>query len=158
MNWEKNKDHRQDAKTPRKDLSQEEESLAASIVDAAVKVHSTLGPGLLERIYEICLIHEPTKRGHKVESQVAVPIYYDGIQLEAGLRLDIVVDGLAILELKSVDHTLPVHEAQLITYLKLSGIRLGFLLNFNVALMKDGITRRILQRKDGGIIANPGER
>lgn len=150
MTWEKMKDHRQDAKTPRKDLSEEEELVAASIVDAAVKVHSTLGPGLLERIYEICLIHELTKRGHKVESQVAVPIFYDGVQLDAGLRLDLVVDGMAILELKSVDHILPVHEAQLITYLKLSGIRLGFLLNFNVALMKDGIKRRVLQRSNGG--------
>ena len=153
MNWEKNKDHRQDAKTPRKDLSQEEESLATSIVDAAVKVHSVMGPGLLERIYEICMIHELTKRGHKVESQVAVPLYYDGVQLDAGLRLDLVVDGIAVLELKSVDHTLPVHEGQLITYLKLSGLRLGFLLNFNVALMKDGIKRRILQRKDGGLLS-----
>ncbi|MBP1773434.1 MAG: hypothetical protein H6P99_2597 [Holophagaceae bacterium] len=157
MNRETEKDHRQDAKAPRKDLSREEELLAASIVDAAVKVHSTLGPGLLERIYEICLIHELTKRGHKVESQVAVPINYDGIQLEAGLRLDLVVDGLAVLELKSVDHTLPVHEAQLITYLKLSGVRLGFLLNFNVALMKDGITRRILQRNREGTTTNLGE-
>jgi len=138
--------HRQDAKTPRKDLSFEEEALATSIVDAAVKVHSALGPGLLERIYEVYLTHELRKRGHKVETQVAVPICYDGLQLDSGLRLDMVVDGLAILELKSVEQLLPVHEAQLITYLKLSGLRLGFLLNFNVALMKNGISRKILQR------------
>lgn len=157
MSWEKNKDHRQDAKTPRKDLSQEEELLAASIVDAAVKVHSVLGPGLLERIYEVCLTHELRSRGHKVETQVVVPLHYDGVELDAGLRLDVVVDGLAILELKSVEHILPVHEAQLITYIKLSGMRLGFLLNFNVALMKDGITRRILQRKGGGTLTNLSE-
>ncbi len=143
--------HRQDAKTPRKDLSFEEEALATSIVDAAVKVHSALGPGLLERVYEICLVHELKKRGHKIETQVAVPIHYDGIQLDTGLRLDVVVDGLVILELKSVEHLLPVHEAQLITYLKLSGIRLGFLLNFNVSLMKNGISRKIFQCPGGGM-------
>ena len=137
--------HRQDAKTPRKDLSAGEEALATSIVDAAVKVHSALGPGLLERVYEVCLRHELERRGHKVETQVAVPISYDQVVLDAGLRLDMVVDGMAIIELKAVEQTLPVHEAQLITYLKLSGIRLGFLLNFNVALMKNGISRRILE-------------
>jgi len=157
------KDHRQDAsyrfvsriaygdteKTPRKDLSEKEEALAASIVDAAVRVHSTLGPGLLERVYEVCLKRELELRGHKVETQVAVPITYEGFTLDAGLRLDMVVDGLAIIELKAVELVLPVHEAQLLTYLKLSGFRLGFLLNFNVKLMKNGISRRILQRPQG---------
>ncbi|MBI4913231.1 MAG: GxxExxY protein [Acidobacteria bacterium] len=133
-------------KTPRKDLLPEEEAVASAIVDAAVKVHSHLGPGLLERVYELCLAHELEIRGHRVETQVGIPIHYEGIALDAGLRLDMVVDGLAIIELKAVESALPVHEAQIITYLKLSGIRLGFLLNFNVKLMKDGISRRILER------------
>lgn len=139
-------DHRQDAKTPRKDLSEKEETLAASIVDAAIKVHSTLGPGLLERVYEVCLTRELELRGHKVETQVPVQIIYEGSRLDAGLRLDMVIDGMAIIELKAIELVLPVHEAQLLTYLKLSGFRLGFLLNFNVKLMKGGISRRILQK------------
>ena len=140
------KDHRQDAKTPRKDLDEVEEGLASSIVDAAIKVHAALGPGLLESVYEICLAHELERRGHQVKRQVVVPIHYDTLTLDAGLRLDMVVDGLAVLESKSIDHLSSVHHAQLLTYLKLSGLRLGFLLNFNVSLMKDGMTRKILQR------------
>jgi GxxExxY protein len=147
------KDHRQDAKTPRKDLSQKEESLATAIVDAAIKVHGVLGPELLEGVYETCLAHELEKRGHQVKQQVLLPIQYDTLTLDAGLRMDMVVDGLAVLELKSVEHLLPVHHAQLLTYLKLSGLRLGFLLNFNVSLMKDEITRKILQRAEHGLNA-----
>ncbi|MBL0311885.1 MAG: GxxExxY protein [Holophagaceae bacterium] len=140
------KDHHQDAKTPRKDLSEKEEALAASIVDAAIRVHSTLGPGLLERVYEVCLKRELELRGHTVEIQTAISIEYAGIQVDAGLRLDMVVDHLCVVELKAIEMILPVHEAQLLTYLKLSKIRLGFLLNFNVKLMKNGISRRILQQ------------
>ncbi len=150
MEIEKADFHRQDAKSPRKDLSKIEELLATSIVDAAVRVHSILGPGLLESVYETCLSHELEKRGHRVERQVSVPIRYDGVTLDAGLRLDMVVDGLAVLELKAVEQLLPVHEAQLLTYLKLSSLRLGFLLNFNVSLMKNGIARKILQQPAGG--------
>jgi GxxExxY protein len=150
VNWEENIGHRQDAKAPRKDLSQEEELIAASIVDAAIKVHAALGPGLLESVYETCLAHELEERGHRVNRQVVLPIHYDTLTLDAGLRLDLVVDGLAVLELKSVEHLLPVHHAQLLTYLRLSGLRLGFLLNFNVSLMKDGVTRKILQRTERG--------
>ena len=153
MSW--GKDHRQDAKTPRKDLSKEEELLATSIVDAAIKVHGTLGPGLLESVYETCLTHELEKRGHRVKRQVVLPIHYDTLMLDAGLRMDMVVDGLAVLELKSVEHLLPVHHAQILTYLKLSGLRLGFLMNFNVSLMKDGITRKILQQAEHGLNAMP---
>lgn len=141
--------HRQDPKTPRKDLSLKEEMLATAIVDAAVRVHSILGPGLLESVYEACLTHELEKRGHKVERQVSIPIRYDDVILDAGLRLDMVVDGLAVLELKAVEQLLPVHEAQLLTYLKLSSLRLGFLLNFNVSLMKNGIAGKILQSPAG---------
>jgi len=155
VNWEKIKDHRQDAKTPSKDLNDLEESLASSIVDAAIKVHAALGPGLLESVYETCLTHELEKRGHKVKRQVVLPIHYDTLILDAGLRLDLVIDDLAILELKSVEHLLPVHHAQVLTYLKLSGLRLGFLLNFNVSLMKDGITRKILQRAEHGLNSMP---
>lgn len=140
------KSHRQDAKTPSKDLSEVEERLAASIVDAAIKVHSVLGPGLLEVVYETCLTHELEARGHRVKRQVSIPIRYEGFTLDAGLRIDLLVDDLAILELKAVDAVLPVHHTQLLSYMKLSQVRLGFLLNFHVSLMKDGITRKILQR------------
>ncbi len=140
----KENDHRQDAKTPRKDLDEAEERLATSIVDAAIKVHAALGPGLLESVYEICMACELEQRGHHVKRQVALPIHYGTLKLDAGLRLDLVVDDLVIQELKSVERLLPVHHAQLLTYLKLSSLRLGFLLNFNVTLMKEGIVRKIL--------------
>ena len=133
----------QDTKTPRKDLSAAEELLASAIVDAAIRVHSALGPGLLESVYEACLVHELRSRGHVVETQVVLPILYRDLTIESGLRLDVRVDGLAIIELKAVEKLLPVHEAQLLTYLKLADLRLGFLLNFNVPLMKDGIMRRV---------------
>lgn len=155
MSREEEKDHRQDAKTPRKDLDEIEERLASSIVDAAIKVHSTLGPGLLEGVYETCLSYELEKRGHLVKRQVVLPIHYDTLTMDAGFRMDMVVDGLVVLELKSVEHLLPVHHAQLLTYMKLSGLRLGFLLNFNVSLMKDGITRKILQRAEPGFVTRP---
>ncbi len=151
MNLENNKDHRQDAKTPRKDLDEVEERLASSIVDAAVKVHATLGPGLLENVYETCLAHELEQRGHRVKKQVTLPIHYDTLTLDAGLRMDLVVDDLAVLELKSVACLLPVHHAQLLTHLKLSGLRLGFLLNFNVPLMREGVVRKILQKGAPGL-------
>ena len=144
MNWEENKDHRQDAKTPRKDLSQGEEKVAALIVDAAIKAHRVLGPGLLESVYEACLAHELRQRGLNVETQVPVPIRYEGLTLDGGLRLDMLVCGVAIIELKAIEKLLPVHDAQLLTYLKLSGRRLGFLLNFNVPVMKNGISRYVL--------------
>jgi GxxExxY protein len=153
VSWEKIKDHRQDAKTPRKDLSDVEEDLANSIVDAAIKVHTVLGPGLLESVYEACLTYELEKRGHLVKRQVVLPIQYDTLTLDAGLRLDMVVDGLVVLELKAVEHLLPVHHSQMLTYLKISRLRLGFLLNFNVSLMKDGISRKILHRVEPGLNA-----
>jgi len=137
-------DHHQDTKTPRKDLSVEEERVAALVVDAAIKVHRLLGPGLLESVYEACLTYELRQRGLRVETQVPVAINYEGLTLDGGLRLDLLVEGIAIIELKALERILPVHDAQVLTYLKLSTRRLGFLLNFNVPLMKNGISRFVL--------------
>jgi len=125
-------------------VSSEVDATARAIVDAAVKVHKTLGPGLLESVYEACLYHELLQRGLRVERQVAVPIVYDGITLREGLRLDLLVNNLVICELKAVESLQPVHQAQLLTQLRLSGKRLGLLLNSNVALMKDGIRRLVV--------------
>jgi len=125
-------------------VSSEVDATARAIVDAAVKGHKTLGPGLLESVYEACLYHELLQRGLRVERQVAVPIVYDGITLREGLRLDLLVNNLVICELKAVESLQPVHQAQLLTQLRLSGKRLGLLLNSNVALMKDGIRRLVV--------------
>lgn len=124
-------------------LTPELEAIATQIVDAAFKVHSTLGPGLLESVYETCLAHELTKRGFKVQRQVVVPLIYDGVKLDAGLRLDLLVEDQIIIELKAVEKMIPIFEAQVLTYLKLSGKRLAFLINFNVPVIKQGIKRFI---------------
>lgn len=120
------------------------EHLAKTVVDSAYKVHSTLGPGLLESVYEICLTHEIRKRGIRAERQVAIPVVYDGIELEAGLRIDLLVDRKLILEIKAVEEMNRIFKAQVLTYLKLTGLRLGLLINFNVTLIKNGIERLIL--------------
>lgn len=120
------------------------EDSATSVVDAAIAVHRILGPGLLESTYEVCLAHELEKRGHTVLRQTALPVVYDEIKLEAGYRVDLIVDGTVIIEVKSVEALAPVHEAQILTYLRLSGRRLGFLVNFNVALLKQGLRRMVL--------------
>jgi GxxExxY protein len=117
------------------------EAVAKEVVDAAYKVHKTLGPGLLESVYEACLRHELKKRGLGVEAQVPVPVVYEGLHLDAGLRLDLLVDGRLIVEVKSVERMNPVYDAQLPTYLKLTGHRLGLLINFNVSVIKQGISR-----------------
>lgn len=117
--------------------------ISGEIIDSAMKVHSTLGAGLLESVYEICLSHELRKRGLRVETQVALPVFYDGIKLDAGYRIDLLVENAIIIELKTVEHFLPIHEAQLLSYLKLSGKKLGLLLNFNVVHFKNGIKRLI---------------
>jgi GxxExxY protein len=119
------------------------ENLARAAVDAGLAVHRTLGPGLLESAYEACLEHELQSRGLKVERQVALPIVYNGIRLDAGYRLDLVLGGGVLLEIKSVEHLTRLHEAQVLTYLKLSKIRLGFLMNFNSVLFKDGLKRMV---------------
>ena len=124
-------------------LSAEEERIGKAIVEAAMAVHRSLGPGLLESIYEICFCHELAKRGLAFRRQVIVPIIYDGITFEEGLRLDVLVEDLVICELKAVAVTNPVYEAQLLSQLKLAGKRLGYLVNFNVPLMKNGIKRMI---------------
>ena len=125
-------------------ISPEAERAATSIVDAAPKVHRVLGPGLLESVYEACLCHELRQRGVSVASQVAVPVTYDGVRLETGLRLDMLVSGTVIVEVKATEQIVPLFEAQLLTYLKLSGLRLGLLINFNVPRIKDGIRRMVL--------------
>ena len=117
------------------------ESSATIIVDAAFKVHSTLGPGLLESVYEACLAHELKRRGLNVRQQVPIPIVYEGLNIEVGLRLDLLVDENIIVELKAVETLLPVHQAQKITYLKLSRSPLGLLINFNEEVIRTGITR-----------------
>ncbi len=115
--------------------------ISGVIVDSAMKVHTALGAGLLESIHEICLIHEFRKRRYNVESQLALPVVYDGIKLDAGYRIDLLVENAVIVELKAVERFLPIHEAQLLSYLKLSDKRLGLLINFNVVHLKNGLRR-----------------
>jgi GxxExxY protein len=137
----------QDTKTPRESPrgpSEDVDRVATEIVDAAYQVHSQLGPGLLESAYEICLEHELTKRGLTVRRQVNLPVVYDSIEIEAGYRLDMVVEDTVIVELKSVDNLLQIHVAQILTYLKLGEYKLGFLVSFNVPRIKDGIKRIVL--------------
>ena len=122
----------------------ETEELAKAVVDAALKVHKSLGPGLLESVYEICLAHELKLRGIPFQTQVALPVIYEGITIDAGLRLDLLVKDCLIVELKAVETMHPLFDAQLLTYLKLSGKRLGLLINFNVPVLKDGIRRIVL--------------
>ena len=124
-------------------IPEEVERLAKQVVDAAFRVHTKLGPGLLERVYEECLIYELKKKGLKVEQQVLLPIVYDELHLENALRIDILVENCIVIELKAVEVTLPVHKFQVLTYLKLSGHRLGFLINFNVPFIKEGIKRLV---------------
>jgi len=118
--------------------------LSRVIVDSAFKVHKTLGPGLLESVYEHCLCHEFRCRGVPFQSQLSLPVLYDGVSVETGLRIDLIVDGRIIVELKATEVMHPIYTAQLLTYLKLTGIRLGLLINFNVPLIRDGIRRIIL--------------
>jgi GxxExxY protein len=120
-----------------------ENAIGDIIVDSAVKVHMRLGPGLLESVYEAVLSHELEKRGLSIQRQVPVPINYDGIQFLEGFRADLVANDKVILELKSVEQVTKAHKKQLLTYLRLSGRRVGYLLNFGQALMKDGIFRII---------------
>ncbi len=122
----------------------ETDRIAKMVVDAAFRVHSTLGPGLLESVYQKCLLHELGLRKIKCKEQVEVPITYDTITIDAGLRLDILVEDRIIVELKATDQHNPVYEAQLLTYLKLTGHRLGLLINFNVPAIKLGIQRIVL--------------
>ena len=120
-----------------------ENEISKLVVDAAIQMHRTLGPGLLESVYEMVLEHELTKRGLRVERQVKIPIEYDGLQFDEGFRADMIVDGKVVLELKSVETLISSHRKQIQTYLRLTGLKLGLLLNFGAALMKDGIVRAV---------------
>ncbi len=122
-------------------LSEKEESIGKAIVNASYKVHHSLGPGLLEKIYEACLTHELQKIGLNVKRQVDIPIKYDGIIFQEGLRLDLLVEELVIIELKAIDIMNPVYEAQILSYLKMTKLKLGYLINFNVPIIKEGIQR-----------------
>ncbi len=117
--------------------------LSSAIIGAAIDVHKGLGPGLLESAYEECLCYEFGLRGLSFERQEQLPVEYKGKKLDCGYRLDIVVEGTIVLELKSCDKIDPIHKAQLLTYLKLSGLKLGLILNFNVPVMRDGIVRMV---------------
>ena len=127
-----------------KPLSKREESIAKHIVNSAYAVHKTLGPGLLEKVYEVCFCHELSKQELKYKRQVDIPIVYDGISFNEGLRLDVLVEELIICELKAVEEMNPVWQPQILSHLKLTGKRLGFLINFNGPLIKNGIKRIIL--------------
>jgi len=122
-------------------MTMEINEITGQIVDAAIKVHTNLGPGLLESAYEACLAYELRKRGLHVGTQVPLPITYENVQLDAGYRLDLLVDSRVIVELKSVEKMIPLYDAQLLSYLKLSGNKIGLLINFNVVRLKDGIKR-----------------
>ncbi len=121
-----------------------EQNLTRQIIGAAIEVHQHLGPGLLESAYESCLVHELTERGLTVQRQVTVPVRYKNASLDCDYRVDLVVNDRVVVELKAVETVHPIHEAQLMTYLRLSGKRVGLLINFNVRLLKDGITRRVM--------------
>ena len=118
--------------------------LTGKIIECAIEVHRAIGPGLLESAYEECLCHEMQLSGISFERQVSLPVQYKSAEINCGYRLDVVVEKSVILELKSVEKTLPIHEAQLLTYLRLSGLKVGLLLNFNTPVLKDGIKRMIL--------------
>lgn len=125
-------------------LSNKEEQIAKAIVNSTFAVHKQLGPGLLEKVYEVCLCHELSKRKMRFKRQVDIPINYDGIIFDEGLKLDVLVEDLVICELKAVDEVNPVWEAQILSHLKLANKRLGFLINFNVPIIKRRIKRYIL--------------
>jgi GxxExxY protein len=118
-----------------------ENEIGDVVVESALKVHTALGAGLLESVYEACLAHELVKHGLGVERQVPCPVTYEDLKIDGGFRLDLLVGGKVVIEVKAVESLLPVHTAQLLTYLKLGGFKLGYLLNFNVAHMRDGIKR-----------------
>lgn len=125
-------------------ISPEEEAIGKAIVNAAYIVHKELGPGLLEKVYEVCFCHVLSRNGYNVKRQLDIPIVFDGIIFSEGLRLDVMVNELVICELKALETVNPVWEAQILSHLKLTGKRLGYLINFNVPLIKDGIKRIVL--------------
>ena len=120
-----------------------ENQLSSQVIGSAIKIHKALGPGLLESAYHTCLHYELTQNGLYVEREKALPLVYEEVKLECGYRVDLLVENKLIVEIKAVENVHPVHTAQLLTYLKLSGCKLGLLINFNVSLLKDGIHRII---------------
>ena len=122
--------------------------ITETIIGAAIAVHRELGPGLLESAYEACLAYELAERGMAVEQQKALPVKYRGVKLDCGYRIDLLVEGKVIVELKVVERLEPIHEAQLLSYLKLSGCKVGLLINFNVKVLKNGIRRLVLGLKE----------
>ena len=131
------------------------EEIAQQVVDSAIKVHTALGPGLLESAYQACLAHELRKRALRVETEVPVPVHYDTVQIDIGYRLDMRVEGMLMVENKAVEALLPVHQAQLMTYLKLTGYKLGFLINFNVGRLRDNGIRRVVLNHPTRPLKNP---
>ncbi len=119
------------------------ETIASKIVNSSIKVHKTLGPGLLESVYQKCLTYELEKEGLKVDCEIPVPVKYNDINIDMGFRADMIINDSVIIENKTVDKIHPIHEAQLLTYLKVTNIKLGFLLNWNATLMKNGIRRMV---------------
>lgn len=117
--------------------------ITGAVINAAMKVHSVLGPGLLESVYQACLAHELRARGLRAASQVGLPVIYEGEKIELGFRMDLVVENAVIVEVKCVEAIHPVHQAQLLTYMRLSGIHVGLLINFYVAHLRDGIKRMV---------------
>ena len=140
QNHENTKSHKKNFEP----ISEEFELIGKKIVDAAYTVHKNLGPGLLEKVYEVCFCHELSKRGLISKRQLDIPIVYDNISFEEGLRLDILVEGVIICEIKAVDIVNPVWEAQVLSHLKLTGKRLGYLINFNVVNIGQGIKRFVI--------------
>ena len=132
--------HHGDAEARRKLIH---EALTEQVIGAAIEVHKALGPGLLESVYEECLCHELHLRGMRFQRQVIVPVVYKGVALDCGYRLDLIVEDTVVLELKCVDRVLPIHEAQLLTYLKLLNKAVGFIINFNVSVLRNGIFRKV---------------
>lgn len=126
----------------------ETNEITGQIIDAAIKVHTALGPGLLESAYEVCLTHELRQRGMKVQAQVVLPIQYNRLNLDAGYRIDLLVEDIVIVELKAVEKMLPLYDAQILSYLRLRRLQVGLLINFNVVKLKEGL-RRIVNNYSG---------
>jgi len=125
-----------------------ENEIATQIVDAAFKIHTTLGPGLLESVYEAVMTEELSRRGLQVIRQQAIPVVYESVRLDIGFRADLIVESKVIVEIKSIEQIAPVHKKQVLTYLRLANIRLGLLINFNVNLIREGISRVVNGLKD----------
>jgi len=133
----------------------ETNQITGSIVDAAIEVHTALGPGLLESVYERCLKHELIKRGLRVEEQVWLPVRYDGVEIDGGYKIDLLIENRIIVELKVVEQLLPIHKAQLLSYLKLTNKEIGLLINFNVVHLRDGIRRLVNHYQSSESSASP---